>query len=166
MTGLLDLPPELINLIFDWLVPLYGWVDTSVDPFDPLGYCYCDSQWDPIHERWLYDIEASRFPEDYETDFLQFAMAHPYITWCIANGGWQGVVDAFLLVEREDLGVFPCVSKEIRDMVRYVLSGFSPSQMILNGKFCCLFHGRFTEGSTCRSPLASNIQCPPTSSLA
>jgi hypothetical protein len=41
---------------------------------------------------------------------------------CMESGGWNGVVDALMVVTRMDIGLVPSVPKEIRDVVRYVHS--------------------------------------------
>jgi hypothetical protein len=113
---LLDLPPELINLIVGHLahpssIPRTHGHDNGVEA------CWCIPEEDD-RELVLYDGESAERERAYETDALHFGMAHPYIADCIANGGWIGVVDVLYRRGLEGSHVIPCVSEEYRGMVK------------------------------------------------
>jgi hypothetical protein len=123
MTALLDLPPELINVVVGHLAP------SSAVPlneaFDSSQSCPCIPQEDPNRQLVLYNAELEHLRKGYETDVLRLGMAHPYIAQCISHGGWRGVVDAMWLKRRKDLGVIPCVPEELRGVIRYVITSCS-----------------------------------------
>lgn len=104
---LLDLPPELINLIVGYLAR----------PSSASHRCPCFAQNDTNRQLDIYDNQASA----YETDALHFGLAHAYIEQCIVNGGWRGVVDALCFSRGKDIRLIPCVPDGFRGMIGYVL---------------------------------------------
>jgi hypothetical protein len=103
---LLDLPPELIDLIV-------GYLDR---PF-AVHRCSCFLQDDPDRQLALYD----QYKMAHETDALHFGMAYPFILQCIANGGWRGAIDAMCFRRGNDIRVIPYVPEGFRGMVRCVI---------------------------------------------
>jgi hypothetical protein len=106
---LLDLPPEIINLITDHL---------SLPPknsrriSESCPHFSHDQNQDRLA---LYD--ASETSTDFEADVLRFAMAHPYIASCMENSGQQFEVDTTVI---DGLGVVPRVPEQFRGIVKYV----------------------------------------------
>jgi hypothetical protein len=120
MTGLLDLPPELINVIVGYLAPPPDIPRTH--PFGMPDPCPCLPKADWNRELVLYDSRPEHLETAYETDAMRFGLAHPYIGACILSGGWRGTVDALFLADKQDIGVIPYVPEGYRKMIRYVIS--------------------------------------------
>jgi hypothetical protein len=117
---LLDLPSELINVITGHLAPRPKW--PRVLGHCPFEACTCLPDEDLDRQLLLYNVPFSG-PLDktksYATDTLRLATADPYIARCIANGGWQGVVE---MSNSVDLDVVRRIPEEFRGVIRYVLS--------------------------------------------
>jgi hypothetical protein len=112
---LIDLPPEIINLITDLLSP--------IPPKSPDRVLQSRPHFSPNQEydqdrRRIAIYDASGTAGGYETDVVRFAMADPYIARCIAKCGRRVEVDAVII---DRLGVVPCVAEEVRWMVKYVI---------------------------------------------
>jgi hypothetical protein len=126
MTGLFDLPPELINVIVGHLSPpseiSRGYSQSYY--YDEPHLCQCFPKEDCNRQLVLCDARREHLKMQYETDVLRFALAHPFIAQCIAIGGWSGAVDTLMLLKRKELGIIPCVPEELRGMVRYVFFYF------------------------------------------
>jgi hypothetical protein len=113
---LLDLSPEIINLITDILSPRPPKNSSRILHSCP--HFAHDQNQDRLA---VYDV--SETPGGYETDVVRFAMAHPYVAKCIENCGRRIEVDATVMEGLEELGVVPCMSsvpEEVRRIVRYV----------------------------------------------
>lgn len=117
---LLDLPPELINLVAGYLSPPPK--GPRVIGYSPFDACECLPEEDLDRQMMLYDNADSR-PADslnsQETDALRFGTAHAYLGRCIASGRWQGVIEMSDVV---DIGALRRIPEEFRAVVRYVLS--------------------------------------------
>jgi hypothetical protein len=110
---LLDLPPELINVIVGYLAP-----PSILLRLGPCGIqaCYCGPQEDDHRQLVLYDLR--RISNPHETDVMRFAMAHPYLIECILDGGRQVVVDAVTIFSKKEFGVAPRIPTRFRGLVR------------------------------------------------
>jgi hypothetical protein len=109
---LLNLPPEIINLITDILSPR-----SPKNPSRILQSCPHFAHDQNQDRLAIYDV--SETPGGYETDVVRFTMAHPYIAKCIENCGRRIEVDATVV---EGLGVVLYVPERFRQLVKYVFS--------------------------------------------
>jgi hypothetical protein len=124
MPSLLDLPPELINLI---ILHLQG-PDKPSDPGIPvvrerptmLGgvplLCSCYDGENMVDQLWTQDGPESR---GVQRSVIRFGTAHPYIADCIADSRRCEMVDVWVTANRPSgLIVMPSIGASLPSTVR------------------------------------------------
>lgn len=113
MASVMDLPPELVNLIVLHLVdlntPLLPNRHAKEEP--SLCPCYDDTT---VKGHFPRHVGPDRDAE--EGDVARFGSAHPHIKKCIEQSGYHGMVELWATSR----GVFPSVTTTIPSIIRQV----------------------------------------------